>query len=307
MAAQRGLGKGLDALFQSGTEKEVEGDIKHLPIDRIEPNPYQPRRSFSDESLKELALSIRSQGVLQPLLVRIPGAGDAAADSPQRYELIAGERRLRAAKLCGLRTVPAIVRTMTDDQSLILAMIENLQREDLNPLDEAAGLASLQKRLGANQDDLARAVGKSRSAIANALRLLHLPEEVQSDIREGRISAGHGRSLLGIEDPDIQKQLHQRILSEQLSVRHVEHLAAYVREHGHLPAEGHETPQPKGRAARKAPAALPPELNRLQQQLTDTLSLRVSLRGTAEQGKMVLAYNSEEELQALLSRLGLEQ
>ncbi len=311
MAAQRGLGKGLDALFQSGTEKEVEGDIKHLPIESIEPNPYQPRRHFSDESLKELALSIRSQGVLQPLLVRIQGRADAASQAQQRYELVAGERRLRAAKLCGLRTVPAIVRTMTDDQSLILAMIENLQREDLNPLDEAAGLASLQKRLGASQDDLARAVGKSRSAIANALRLLHLPEDVQQDIREGRLSAGHGRSLLGIDDPELQKSAHQRIIAQQLSVRQVEHLAAYVREHGQLPpdspADSMETGNTPGRNTRKTPAAPSPELSRLQQQLAENLSLRVKLQGTAEKGKMVLTYRSEDELRILLSRLGVEQ
>lgn len=306
MATQRGLGKGLDALFQSSTEKDVEGDIKHLPIDSIEPNPYQPRRSFSDESLKELALSIRSQGVLQPLLVRTPGAGDEASESKQQYELIAGERRLRAAKLCGLRTVPAIVRSMSDDQSFILAMIENLQREDLNPLDEAAGLSNLQKRLGASQDDLARAVGKSRSAIANALRLLHLPDDVQQDIREGRISAGHGRSLLGIEDPDIQKQLHQRIIEEQLSVRQIEQLAAHVREHGELPPASLEPASQKTRGSRNTPAELPPEFTRWQQQLAKNLPVRVALKGTPEKGKMVLSYSSEEELRSLLSHLGID-
>jgi len=300
-AAQRGLGKGLDALFQSGGEKVQEGDIKQLPIRHVVPNRFQPRRHFSEESLQELAQSIRSQGVLQPILVRTSDTGGEGLS----YELIAGERRLRAARLCGLKSIPAIVRDMSDDDSLILAMIENLQREDLNPMDEAAGLASLQKQLDASQDDLARAVGKSRPAVANALRLLHLPEAVQQDVSQGVLSAGHARTLLGIEDQELQQQAHAVLVEQQLSVRQAEKLAAYVREHGELPpdtATGATAQRPHSRSSQ----ANDPGFQSLQRQLAENLSMKVRLQGTPEKGKMVVAFSSQEQLNQLLQRLGLE-
>lgn len=306
-AMQRGLGKGLDALFQSSNEKLAEGDIKQVPIENIAPNQFQPRRSFSESSLQELALSIRSQGVLQPILVRIITEDADVPLDQQRFELIAGERRLRAAKLCDLKTIPAVVKDLSDDQSLILAMIENLQREDLNPLDEAAGLARLQKRLDASQDDLARAVGKSRSAIANALRLLHLPESVQEDLRQGVLTAGHARALLGVEDPELQRMMHNRIREEQLSVRQVEQMAAYVREHGQLPDSQTDMPSQKPKPPReKSSSSSEPAFADLEKQLQEHLSIKVRLQGSAKKGKMVLSYTSEDELHGLLALLGME-
>lgn len=306
-ASQRGLGKGLDALLQGSSEKTEERDIKHLPVKQIIPNRFQPRRNFSDESLQELAHSIRSQGVLQPILVRSCKQDSQGhnTESPQ-YELVAGERRLRAAKLCGLRSIPAIVREMSDDDSLILAMIENLQREDLNPIDEAAGLASLQQRMKASQDDLARAVGKSRPAVANALRLLQLPESVQHDVSNGALSAGHARTLLGIEDPELLKLAHQQIVSQQLSVRQAEKLAAYIREHGQLPDDAAMPPVSGGARQSRKTAHASPEFVQLQEDLSQQLSLSVSLQGTPDKGKLVLAYASQEQFNDLLARLGVE-
>lgn len=302
-ATQRGLGRGLEALLKTTSDTAPDGgDIKNLPINAIQPNPYQPRRHFSESSLQELATSIRSQGVLQPIIVRL-----LEGQRPPRYELIAGERRLRASTLAGLDTIPAVIKKMSDEQSLIWAMIENLQREDLNPIDEATGLQSLQKKLGSSQDDLARAVGKSRPAIANALRLLQLPESIQDDLANNRLTAGHARALLGLDDENQQLFVRDAIVQQHLSVRQIEQIVGFVREHGTMPEDlirsVHKRPQKKSGLVQQE---VEPFFKDVQSKLADKLALKVRLQGSREKGKVVLNYSSEEQLHTLLQFFGMD-
>ncbi len=302
-ATQRGLGRGLEALLKTTSDTAPDGgDIKNLPINAIQPNPYQPRRHFSESSLQELATSIRSQGVLQPIIVRL-----LEGQRPSRYELIAGERRLRASTLAGLDTIPAVIKKMSDEQSLIWAMIENLQREDLNPIDEATGLQSLQKKLGSSQDDLARAVGKSRPAIANALRLLQLPESIQDDLANNRLTAGHARALLGLDDENQQLFVRDAIVQQHLSVRQIEQIVGFVREHGTMPEDlirsVHKRPQKKSGLVQQE---VEPFFKDVQSKLADKLALKVRLQGSREKGKVVLNYSSEEQLHTLLQFFGMD-
>lgn len=303
-AAQRGLGKGLEALLSSsGSDKSQDGDVKQIRLQDIVPNRYQPRKHFSEESLTELSQSISAKGVLQPILVRpLP---DDAAPGAKKFELIAGERRVRASQLAGKRSIPALVKPMSDEESLVLAMIENLQREDLNPMDEAQGLASIQERLQINQEELAKTLGKSRPAIANALRLLQLPETIQDDLRESRLSAGHARSLLGIDDPAVQMELRDQIVKDQISVRQTEQAVAHYKNHGHLPEHfvSGVKPRSKGQAS---PSKTHASLVALQERIQNDLELKVTVKGTPEKGKVTFAYNSPDELRTLLHALGVE-
>ncbi len=301
-ALQRGLGKGLEALLSSNTpDKSQESDIKQLRLQDVIPNRYQPRRHFSEDSLQELAQSISAKGVLQPILVRPLPDDDS---SIQKFELIAGERRLRASQLAGIKRIPAIVRQMSDDESLVLAMIENLQREDLNPMDEAFGLASIQERLGINQEELAKTVGKSRPAVANSLRLLQLPDDIQAELRDGKLSAGHCRTLLGLDELDAQLTLRDIIIADQLSVRQTEQAVSYYKEHGQLP-DTFNTPITRTPSARK-PAAEPHSvLLNLQERMRETYSLRVAVKGSPEKGKVILSYKSQDEFDKLLEVLGM--
>lgn len=213
-----GLGRGLDALFMDNAAEEISStSAVRLKLMEIEPNRAQPRRSFDEEGLSELTESIRQHGVLQPLLVRpLPDGG---------YQLVAGERRWRAARNAGLSEVPVVVREMTDEEVSVLALVENLQREDLNPVDEAVGYQQLMEQHHLTQEDVAERVGKSRPAVANALRLMKLPKEELELLRVGKISAGHARALLGIEDVDRLHETAQRIVKQGLSVREVEKIA----------------------------------------------------------------------------------
>ncbi|MDR2893784.1 MAG: ParB/RepB/Spo0J family partition protein [Deltaproteobacteria bacterium] len=233
-AAPRGLGKGLGALFpdepplrksprlSGASDLTGEAGVSRLPLSSISSNPDQPRKHFEPAALEDLAASIREQGLLQPILVRpLPGKN---ATEP-RYEIVAGERRWRASQLAGLTEVPVLVRELTDQQTLALALIENLQREDLNALEEALGMQRLKTDFGLSQDEVAKQLGKSRSAVANCLRLLGLPMAAQEDLREGRISAGHARALLAFENQEDQEAARHRILEEGISVRVVEALA----------------------------------------------------------------------------------
>ena len=205
------LGRGLSALLP-----EAEGELRTVPIETIVPSPFQPRKRFAEEELAELAASIRERGILQPLLVR--------EIAPETYELVAGERRLRAAKMAGLSEVPVLIKNLSDEEALSVALIENLQREDLNPLEEAEGYRRLMEEFGFSQEEIARRVGKDRSTVANALRLLKLPEEIQEDLWEGRLSAGHARALLALEDRKIMLEARNEILKRGLSVRETERL-----------------------------------------------------------------------------------
>ncbi len=210
------LGKGLGALLGDYANAVPEGDIRRLPVAAIGPNPQQPRRTFLDSELEELSRSIDQNGLLQPLLVRpAPGA-------PDRYELVVGERRLRAVRLLGWMDVPAVTRQVDDDTLLVLALVENLQREALNPIEEAQGYHALMTRYELSHSDIARSVGKSRSTVANMLRLLHLPVSVRKLVEHGALSTGHARALLAVEDSVRLAELARRAVEEAWSVREVE-------------------------------------------------------------------------------------
>ncbi|MBX6422535.1 ParB/RepB/Spo0J family partition protein [Thermosulfurimonas sp. F29] len=219
--------------------------------DAIVPSPFQPRRKFSEEELARLADSIREKGVLQPLLVR--------EIAPGTYELVAGERRLRAAKMAGLSEVPVLVKALSDEEALSVALIENLQREDLNPLEEAEGYRRLMEEFGFTQEEIARRVGKDRSTVANALRLLRLPEEIREDLWEGRLSAGHARALLALEDRELMLTAREEILRRGLSVRETERLVKRLRE---------------GSPSRRRPAP-DPDLEALARELSEICGGRV--------------------------------
>jgi ParB family transcriptional regulator, chromosome partitioning protein len=283
-----GLGKGLGALIPA-TERleDTDATLRELPISQIKPNTYQPRNHFDEEALVSLSASIQAVGVLQPILVRQTGA--------QEYELIAGERRWRAARRAGLQTVPAIVRPTEDVRSLEQALVENLHREDLTPLEEAAAYQQLVEEFGHTQEEVAQRVGKSRSAVANTLRLLHLPPSIQRLLADGQISAGHARALLGTPDRVFQEELARAIVAEHLTVREVEER---VREHAGAEAEEEET----GEAApAKEPAAAvrPAALLELEGLLSDHLDTRVQISMGAKRGRVVIDFATLEDLERL--------
>lgn len=297
--AQRGLGRGLDALFKGGGRTESTGDTNKLPLTSLIPNPQQPRRHFADQQLEELAASIKTQGVLQPILVRpLPGT------TPQRYEIVAGERRWRASTLAGLQEVPVTVRELNDQEALVIALVENLQREDLNPLEEAQGMQQLRDEFGLSQEDLAKRLGKSRSGVANTLRLLTLSESTRLDLAEGRLTAGHARALLSVTDPVVQDALRSRIIHEHLAVREAETLAGIWKESGELPAGEYGPVRSKEKKAAGA-KVYNPVLHRLQEEISIHLAHPVTVLGTEKKGHIRLGYNSAEDLQSLLDKLGL--
>lgn len=305
MAAQRGLGKGLDALLggrdsEAKSEKITQKDVQKISLDNVEPNPNQPRKDFSEETLQELAASIKSNGVIQPILVRKSPSG-----KPGKYQLIAGERRLRASKIAGLKVVPALIGDYSDEESLTIAIIENLQREDLNPMDEAVGLKELQDRLSLSQETLAEKIGKSRPAVANALRLLQLPDIFQNDLRTGSLSAGHARQLLAVSDAQTQQELRDKILEEELSVRDAEKMAAHWRTHGVLPDNG-VAPKPKKKSAIIGEKEKDPVLDDYEQQLNQGTNLKFSIKGAQEKGKMVVSFSSKEQLEELMAAFGVQ-
>ncbi len=305
---QRGLGRGLDALIKSGRDVSSSStEVRKLPVASLTPNPHQPRRHFADVQLDELAQSIKSQGVLQPILVRpLPGT------EAEQYEIVAGERRWRAAQKAGLTEVPVVVRELNDRETLVLALLENLQREDLNPMEEARGMARLKEEFGMSQEDLAQKLCKSRSAIANTMRLLSLPSEAADDLAAGRISAGHARALLAVADHEAQQALRLRILHEHLSVREAEALAGSWKETGELPVASEEAPS-ESRAAKhdaapvKAAASESMFLTDIQSLLSSRLEVPVRISGRETKGKISFSYNSRQELDALLARMGMER
>ncbi len=304
MAAQsKGLGKGLDALFQSSTPKHPsdrqQGETYSLlPVDSIEPNPGQPRKDFSQAALQELAQSIQSQGLLQPLLVRpMPG-------SLERYQIIAGERRWKASRMAKLTEVPALVRDISDSEALIIGLIENLQREDLNALEEAEALKQLQEELQTSQEELADRIGRSRSSIANSLRLLQLGPDIHTALREKRISAGQARTLLGFTDPRIRSEVFDQVLAQNLTVRQIEQALTYWKEHGELP-QGLRS----AKRSRSTSTSADPEFVRarkeLQKSLTDKVQAKVRISGEMGKGRISLQYTSKDELNRILSFFGI--
>jgi len=281
----KGLGRGLEALMGEAAigirEKDGKGSgIEYIDINNIKPNRNQPRKVFSEEKIIELADSIKEHGVIQPLIVR-------AADSG--YELVAGERRWRAARTAGLKEVPCILRELTEEENMLLAVVENMQREDLNPIEEAEGLGNMIEAFGLTQEQISKSVGKSRPYITNALRLLKLPDEIKEKISSGKISQGHGRVLLTVSDRKKQVDLADRIVKEELSVRVTEALAEGKKE---------QYKKPKTRRMTKNPDVL-----QIERELKDALGTKVSINMTGKKGRIEIEYYSKEELERLIDIL----
>ena len=283
-ARKRGLGRGLDALM--GERPDYSSAPAEIPLAEIDAGGEQPRRRFVDETLDELAQSITSHGILQPILVEPVGG---------RYRIIVGERRFRAAQRAGLKRIPAVVRTSSDDERLTLALIENIQREDLTPMEEAQAYRRLLDVSGVSQEELAVRVGKHRSTIANSVRLLGLPVEVQNALADGTISAGHARALLMIPDPDERQRLFKRIA--QYSVREAEAYAARVRRREERRGADRTA------ANRQPQTAADPHLRDLEQRLIDSLGTKVAVTGTAQRGKIEISFFNLEDLERLGDRL----
>ena len=294
MAKKMGLGRGLSAILPdveevvesvdqvSESAAPVPADaVAEIPVGDIDPNRNQPRKKFDDDALLALAESIRHNGVISPILV---------ARDNGRYTIIAGERRWRAARLANLSTIPAIVREWDDIKRQEAALVENIQREDLNAIEEAQGISRLMNECALTQEAVAERLGRSRSAVANLLRLLTLPKEVAQMVREGQLSAGHARVLAGLEREEDKIALARETLAQGYSVRQLEQLVSLRRE-----AESH------GQAAHKVKNArpLPPELKELEGRVRETLGMRATLSGNAKKGKIVLQYYSQEELERL--------
>lgn len=281
MTRKRGLGRGLEALIPAGGLPAPAGNVLSLPIDEIQPNPRQPRTQFDARELEELAESIRNHGVLQPLIVTRGG-------SDSGYVLVAGERRLQAARIAGLDTVPAIVRSVNAQQHLELALIENLQRADLNPLEAAEGYRLLADEFGLSHDDIASRVGKSRAAVTNTLRLLKLSAPAREALRAGAISEGHARALLALATAQSQAAGLEAILKGGLNVRQTEELVR------RLSGE---------RKRRPAAARRLPEEAALEEELRQALGTRVSLRRGRRGGTIAIRFFSDEELNAIVDQL----
>lgn len=290
MSKQRGLGRGLGAFFPEMEEDLLQGPVE-VPIAEIVPNPYQPRKEFPPESLEELAESIKNHGVLQPLLVR---------KVDEKHQLIAGERRLRAAKMAGLFMVPVVIKDIDDRTAMEIALVENLQREDLNPLEEAEAYKKLMDEFQLTQEEIARTVGKSRSAITNTLRLLNLPEEVRTRLVEKKITPGHARALLGLESTPDQIAACEEILKNDLSVRETEDL---VRQWAKGDVSRETSPGPS-KPGRKEPEP-DLQLQALIEDLTRTLGTKVDIKRQRgkEGGRIEIEYYSMEELERIVEIL----
>lgn len=281
-----GLGRGLGALIPTGpAEDQIEGArFEEIPLDSIEPNPRQPREVFDPDALAELVTSIREVGILQPVVVR--------EVDPGRYQLIMGERRWRASREAGLDAVPAIVRDTADDALLRDALLENLHRQELNALEEAAAYAQLLEEFGATHEELADRVGRSRSHVTNTLRLLHLTPSVQRRVAAGVLSAGHARALLALDNAEAQEHLASRVVAEGLSVRAVEEIVALG---------GQERPAPTPRSKK----AIAPAVAVLADRLSERLDTRVTVELGKRRGKVVIQFGSVDDLERIAGLLGV--
>ena len=295
-----GLGRGLEALFadsvpvtrevkpletaskpakKSAEKADPAETVQYISIHDVKPNANQPRKIFDEEKIAELAASIKENGIIQPLIVRKKGKG---------YEIVAGERRWRASVKAELKEVPCIVRELDDEQNMLLAIVENMQREDLNPMEEAEGLNQMIAAYGLTQEQVSKSIGKSRPYIANSLRLLKLPEEIRDLISDGSLSAGHGRTLVSVPDEARQIEIARKILKEGLSVRETEKLAAEKEEPG------------KKRRGRKPKD---PDVARVEADLKEALGTRVSIKRTGRKGKIEIEFFSRDELERLIEML----
>jgi ParB family chromosome partitioning protein len=279
--SKRALGRGIDALLSA--EAEGTSSLTSVPIGAISISGHQPRKNFPADALEELARSIQNKGVLQPILVQ-PAGGD-------EYTVVAGERRFRAAKLAGLTEIPVLIRSFSELEKTEIALIENLQREDLSPVEEAQGYKTLIEVGSLTQEEVARRVGKNRATVANSLRLLKLPGDILEALDKGRISAGHARALLAVQDETAQKKLFRRILEQELSVREVEKEAAKSQDQDRKKAPPERSKEP----------VKSPELRSLEQSLIERLGTKVNIRGSHTKGKIEISYYSMEDLERILS------
>jgi ParB family transcriptional regulator, chromosome partitioning protein len=289
MSKRGGLGRGLSALIPGAPEAgEAPSGLMEVPVNAVAPNPKQPRTRFDDETIAALAASIREVGILQPLVVRRAGDG--------RYELIAGERRLRAAKAAGLASVPIVLRDSEDSELLREALIENIHREDLNPIEQAEAFKALLGELGLKQEELADRVGVSRSHIANTIRLLALPLDVQQFLADDKITAGHARAVLSLGDKDAMSSLATRIAAEDLSVRQTEDI---VRRFVEAPKDAAE----KRRVAEAITEQSDANLAEVEEILSEQLATRVSIQMGAKRGKVVIEFGSPDDLERIVSEI----
>ncbi len=272
---ERKLGRGLDALLGDASVRRDE-EVVRLALDEVQAGPYQSRQAFDEGPLQELADSLRANGVLQPVIVRRGGSG---------YELVAGERRVRAARLAGMKEIPAIVRRYGDDEMLVLGLVENVQRADLNPIDKAAAYRRLMTQLGATQEEVARRLGLNRSSVANMIRLLELPTEVQELVRAGALSMGHARALLALNNDIDRLRMAERTIKQELSVRAVE---ALVR-------DGKPTMPVRRKSPRKTP-----QIMQLEGDLRGLLGTKVQIRDRRGKGRITIEYFSPEEYERIV-------
>lgn len=285
----RGLGKGLEALFNDveinahDSDKAAEGEgILFIDINQIKPNSKQPRKSFPDEKIEELARSIEVHGIIQPIMVRPSGEG---------YEIVAGERRWRAARRAALKQVPCIIRELTEEQNMLVAIIENMQREDLNPMEEAEALNQMITTFGLTQEEVSRSVGKSRPYITNSLRLLKLPDGVRDLVVQGELSNGHARALVSVRDERKQMELANRAAQDGLSVREIEALA------------NRENEGPAKKVTKAKARGKNRELTDLEEELKNALGTKVAINHGSRKGKIEIEYYSRDELERLLELL----
>jgi len=281
----KALGRGLEAIlpkYTTSTSQKSGAGTLMIPVDKIKPNRYQARRNFDEGRLKELSVSIKAHGLAQPIVI-------TSSTVPGEYELIAGERRLRAAKLAGLKEVPAIVRDSDDKTRFHLSLAENIQREDLNPIEEALAYKNLMKQFNYTQEELAHLVGKDRSVVANSLRLLSLPEEIQSMIEDGVISAAHGRTLAALSgDPLKQKELLKKIVDGRLTVREVEEIVSEIKKSSSSSSH-----------TKKTRRSIPLELAQLESSLEAIYHTKIRISGSVKKGQIVFHYYSLEDLERL--------
>lgn len=298
MQPRKALGRGLDALIPSFEETKDEkaifppamthvagGErIRTVPVTSIVPNRLQPRKIFDDEKIKELAASIKEQGIIQPLIVTQAGQN--------RFELIAGERRLRAAKLAGLQEVPIVVKNVDTEGLLELSIIENIQREDLNPIEEAGAIKEMTDQFKYSHEEIAKKLGKSRVAVTNSLRLLSLPKVVQDDVASGRMSAGHARALLSVTNLQEQLKLRERILNAAMTVRDVEKMIQGIK-------------SPASRASKKANQNLTPQMKFINDELTKALATKIRLEPDKERkgGRLVIEYYTAQDLDRIYNKI----
>ncbi|GAA0437043.1 stage 0 sporulation protein Spo0J [Lentibacillus halophilus] len=273
----KGLGKGINALFPQDAEEKDDDIIQEIPVDECRPNPYQPRKTFNTDAIEELKESIMAYGIVQPLILR---------KSIKGYEIVVGERRYRAAKEAGLDTLPSVVKDLTDEKMMEVALLENLQREDLTPIEEAHAYHNLMNELGVTQDTLSKRLGKSRSHIANIVRLLSLPDDTVTAINDGELTMGHGRALLGIKDKNQIMSVANQIRKEKLNVRQAEKLISHLNEHPATKAQ----PKPNKDMF----------LEKQESLLRDRLGTAVSINKGKQKGKIEIEFYSHEDLERIL-------